>query len=198
MFKKLQEKRFQINLEKLKSKGDPRELFRIPYVSSQLGTREYHYFGELVFSDKAIAFLLIERFRLLTYDHPPILILYLFFIFVGSVILESQGVWGKIIGGGIGAIIAGIIHDQLRKRNRKKIRREIARMIHEGRKPQMEDILTFFWRENVTALPLTRGKISLERAGQKPIEFSLHDKPGIESLEQKLAGYLKSPQEGIP
>ena len=197
MFKKLRAKRSQKILERMKSKGESKELFRIPYVSSKLGTRQYRYFGELVFSDKAIAFLLIEKFRLLTYDYPPILIMYLLSIFILGDILEALDLWGGlIIGGALGAVLAGFVHDQLRKRRQRKIKLQITKFIEENRQPQMEDILTFFWRERVHDLNRDGDTLIIDWGGQRAIEVNLHDKLDFESLDQKISEYLDAGQEG--
>lgn len=191
MFKKLRAKRSEKILERIKSTGEPKELFRIPYVSSKLGTRQYRYFGELVFSDKAIAFLLIDKFRLLTYDHPPILVMYLLSIFVLGDILEALNLWGGlIIGGALGAVLAGIVHNQLRKRRQRKIKLNIAEIIEEGSRPQMEDILTFFWRERVNDLQREGDSLVIDWGGQRVIEMKLHDNLNFESIDQQISEYL--------
>jgi len=195
---KLRARRVEKVLEKLRTKGEQKEIFRIPYVETRLSvTTQWRYFGDLVFTDKAICFLSTEKFRVLTYDNPSILVMYIFFVGIGSVILESIGRWGMVIGGGIGAIAAGVVHDQLRKRNREKIKMEIAKIIRDGKKLQMEDIITFFWRENVTELQIADKKIYLSWLGKKPIEYSMHGKHNIDSLEQQLTDYLKPEQERI-
>ena len=187
----IKSKRVKLIQDKLRAKEELKELFRIPYVAGRLGSeKEWQYFGDLVFTDYAMCLLSIEKYRLLHYNHPPILIMYLFFIFIGSVVLESPGWWGMAIGGGAGAIVAGIIHDQLRKRNREKIKLEIANEIKQGSRPQMDDILTFFWRETITNLEINKDKLKISWSGQKSMELKLHDGLDIDSYSRKLTDYL--------
>ena len=86
--------------------------------------------------------------------------------------------------------MAGIIHDQLRKRNREKIKSEIANEIRQGSRPQMDDVLTFFWRETITNLEINEEILKISWSGQKSMELKLHGVLDIDSYNQQITSYL--------
>ena len=197
MFRKLKANRSQNLIEKLNAKGKPQEIFRI-YGSSQLGTKDTRFMGEWVFFDQAIAFLLIKKFHLLTYTHPAIASMYVLTVLILGDIFFPIGWWASGIAGGIGAVLAGVVHDFLRKRRAKKINTEIGTIVTGGQKAHMEAIFTFFWRENVKGLKIDNKSLFVEWGDSRTLEIKLHRKRDLDLLQERISDYPALDQEENP
>ncbi len=197
MFRKLKANRSQNLLEKLNAKGEPQEIFRI-YGSSQLGTKDTRYMGEWVFFDQAIGFLLIKKFPLLTFTHPAIASMYVLTVLILGDLFLPIGWWASGIAGGIGAVLAGVVHDLLRKRRAKKINTEIGKIVTGGQKADMEDILTFFWRETVKGLKIDDKSLLIEWGDARSLEIKLHRKRDLDLLQERISDYPAHHQEELP
>jgi len=194
MFRKIQQKRSQNKLEKLKSRGEPQEIFRI-YGSSQLGTKDTRFFGEWVFFDQAIAFLMLKKFPLLTYTHPAIASMYVLTVLILGDIFYPIGWWASGIAGGIGAVLAGVVHDLLRKRRSKKINTEIGKIIKGDQRAPMEYIFTFFWRESVKRMKIDNKSLIIEWGDARSLEVKLHRKCDLDLLQERISDYPSPDQE---
>lgn len=197
MFNKYIKRRSQNLIEKLKSRGEPQEMFRI-YGSSQLGTKDTRYMGEWVFFDQAIAFLLVKKFPLLTYTHPAIASMYVLTIIILGDIFFPFGWWASGIAAGIGTILAGVVHDLLRKRRAKKINTEIGKIVKGSQKADMEDVFTFFWRETVKGMKIDDKSLLIEWGDARSLEIKLHRKRDLDLLQERISDYPALDHEEPP
>jgi hypothetical protein len=149
--------------KELFSKGELSELFRVSYGYPDGGPRSStRDVGELVFTDKAVCFVLHRRYKYPNIWSYPVQLLYVILITLGAGILAPVfGVVGGILGGAAGALLAYVSHILLRRRSEKEARVGIEEMIRRQDKKGLEDVVAFTWREGITNIEFRGDRLVL-------------------------------------
>lgn len=185
----------QQSLELLNSRGAVRELFRIPYVESGLADlRPTRYFGDLVFTDRAVCFLLRAKSRKLSAFGAVALVWYFLLTPLISAVayaLGATGLAGGAIGGGLAAAILVPVCTKLRLARETKFDQTVAHLVREGREARLDELLTFFWRENVVDLVVRGNRLVMQWSDHETIEYVTHAPTDLGQFHEQVTAYAK-------
>jgi hypothetical protein len=171
------------------------ELFRVSYVSPYAGPRSStQYVGELVFTDKAVCFVLHRKYRYANIWSFPVQLLYVILITMGAGLLTPGfGLVGGILGGATGALLARLTHVFLRRRSEREFRDGIGDLIQRKEKKGLEDVLAFAWRSGITGIEFTGDRLVLRWKGSSRendwVEFRLLGTPDAD-LQRQIRSYV--------
>jgi hypothetical protein len=150
--------------KELSSAGELSELFRVPCVSPDAGPRASTTpVGELVFTDKAVCFVLHSEYRVFNIWSFPIQMLYAILIAMGAGLLFPPfGLAGAILGSLMGALLARLFHVLLKRRSERALRDGIEAIVRGKVKRGLEGTVAFLWRSAIADIEITEDRLVLK------------------------------------